>query len=277
MKFPNLRSPFGLLRAAQGYAPVAAPYHDSAASPLYPECSDKESQSDGDLEMIHSTHTRKITKLAVWKLLLLCLSCAGISSFLTALATKKVYLSKTRVPLMKSPIPEFPKEIRVFGWNSTYVEEPNEENNKAWDELLPGGRGFIFVEDGAKYGLEPGLESKWGEIYSVAMFHQMHCLGVMRQSYWRLIRGVLDRDDSLFAEAEEQIKTAHTGHCFDYFRQSIECSADMSLEWPRTEADGRRFQVDGRGIPHVCTSRAALKEYMDVYHFNGSRVTDIAA
>jgi len=36
------------------------------------------------------------------------------------------------------------------------------------------------------------------------------------------------------------------------------CSADMTLEWPRTEKDGRRFQVDGGNIPHVCASEVSL-------------------
>ena len=46
----------------------------------------------------------------------------------------------------------------------------------------------------------------------------------------------------------------HVGHCFDYLRQSIICSGDMSLEWPKVEPDGRRFEVDGWGIPHECKS-----------------------
>ncbi|KAI1396214.1 hypothetical protein F4819DRAFT_504680 [Hypoxylon fuscum] len=271
MKFFNLRSLQGLRVTAHGYSPVANPYHD-LTSPLYSPTSDKESQSDSNEETMQGTIKRKVRSVAVWKLLLLCVSCAGVSSLLTIFAMKKVSSGENHVPLMRSPIPEFPKEIRVFEWNSTFVEPPNEENNKAWDELLPGGRGFVFVEHGTEYGLEPGLQSTWGEIYSVAMFHQIHCLGVIRKTYWRLLLGILDNDDSIYAEASEQLKTAHTGHCFDYFRQSIECSADMSLEWPRTEADGRRFQVDGHGIPH-----AALKDYMAVHHFNGSRMTDIAA
>ena len=43
-------------------------------------------------------------------------------------------------------------------------------------------------------------------------------------------------------------------HCFDYIRQALMCHADLTVEWPRTEADGRRFAVDGWGIEHQCTS-----------------------
>lgn len=141
--------------------------------------------------------------------------------------------------------------------------------------IVQGGRGFVYVKDSASYDLEPGLQSKWGEIYSVAMFHQMHCLGVIRQNYWRLVRGVLDHDESLYHEAEVMIETSHTGHCFDYFRQSIECSADMALEWPRTEADGRRFQVDGEGIPHVCASKVNLNCPQNRYSYEPGLTTQL--
>ena len=167
------------------------------------------------------------------------------------------------------------------------------------------GRGYIFVPNGSAYGLEPGVQTDHGEIYSLAVYHQLHCLGLVRRNYWRLLEGALGGNFSAVAdEARHQQKNSHTGHCFDYFRQSFECAADMTLEWPRTEADGRRFQVDGTGIPHVCTSKVcqnspsycfffrsetilvaddvnavkrALDEYMELHHFNASKNHDIAA
>jgi hypothetical protein len=46
----------------------------------------------------------------------------------------------------------------------------------------------------------------------------------------------------------------HVYHCFDYIRQALMCAGDLTLEWPRTEKDGRRFAVDGWGISHQCKS-----------------------
>jgi hypothetical protein len=43
-------------------------------------------------------------------------------------------------------------------------------------------------------------------------------------------------------------------HCFDYLRQALQCAGDLALEWPRTEKDGRRYSVDGWGVPHLCKS-----------------------
>ncbi|UNI23113.1 hypothetical protein JDV02_008951 [Purpureocillium takamizusanense] len=180
-------------------------------------------------------------------------------------------------PLLKTPVPEFPKEIRMFELDMTYADPPTPENDKAWNDLLPFGRGYVFVDNAAEYGLEPGIETEYGEIYSVALYHQMHCLGLVRRNFWRLVDGILNNRPGVADEARAEIQNSHTGHCFDYFRQSFECSADMTLEWPRTETDGRRYQVDGGHIPHVCASRKALQDYMDYAHFNNSHNNDIAA
>lgn len=111
------------------------------------------------------------------------------------------------------------------------------------------------MEDGKSYGLEPGQSTKYGEIYSVSMYHQLHCLGLLRQNYWRVLDAIGANDHvALEAEYEKQTANAHTGHCFDYIRQGLQCAGDMTLEWPRTDADGRRFQVDGYGMSHVCKS-----------------------
>ena len=44
----------------------------------------------------------------------------------------------------------------------------------------------------------------------------------------------------------------HVYHCFDYIRQALMCNADLTVEWPRTEEDGRRVAVDGWGVEHQC-------------------------
>ncbi|CRG90843.1 hypothetical protein PISL3812_07889 [Talaromyces islandicus] len=139
-----------------------------------------------------------------------------------------------------------PKEIRYFERNQTFIDPPSPESDIAWNKLLPDGRGYIYVENGAKYGLQPGVQKESGEIYSVSMFHQIHGLGVIRRDYYKLAMGIqTDDPTAVKEEAERQLAYEHTGHCFDYLRQAFECSADMTLEWPRTEKDGRRFKTEG--------------------------------
>lgn len=99
-------------------------------------------------------------------------------------------------------------------------------------------------------------------IYSTALFHQMHCLGQIRKYTWDLLSSIEKKDT---VEQQRMVDMLvgldggdHLHHCFDYLRQSIQCSGDMSMEWPRTEPDGRRFAVDGWKIPHECKDWVGL-------------------
>lgn len=96
------------------------------------------------------------------------------------------------------------------------------------------------------------------------MFHQIHCLGVIRRDYYKLAMGIQTDDHFVIKEeAKRQLAHEHSGHCFDYLRQAFECSGDMTLEWPRTEKDGSRFQTDGTGIPHVCASKVRASFFLN--------------
>lgn len=145
----------------------------------------------------------------------------------------------------------------VFEKNNIYASPPSPESDAAWDALLPSGRGFVFVSDSPSYGLPPGESTPHGEIYSVALFHQLHCLGQLRKYHWMWVESAqANETGKLRKMAEEMVGDGgeHVRHCFDYLRQTVQCAGDMALEWPRTEADGRRFAVDGWGVAHECRS-----------------------
>jgi hypothetical protein len=118
------------------------------------------------------------------------------------------------------------------------------------------GRGFVFIDNWEDYDLPPGEKTEWGMIYSVAVFHQMHCLGQLRRFSWMFLDAITKNNTkeqlAIKEMFEKQNHASHLHHCFDYLRQTIACGGDMAMEWPRTEKDGRRFAVDGWGIPHEC-------------------------
>ena len=81
---------------------------------------------------------------------------------------------------------------------------------------------------------------------------------MLREAYYAMVQG---RNASIFAEegvSDKHLHEArqfHTAHCFDYLRQSIMCSADMTLEWAVKPAPGKpRVTVDGWGMTHQCRS-----------------------
>ncbi|KAF7366910.1 Hydrolase-4 domain-containing protein [Mycena sanguinolenta] len=77
--------------------------------------------------------------------------------------------------------------------------------------------------------------------FSVAMFHEMHCL--------RFIRVIVDgRYDE---ESQE-----HLQHCLNVLRQTILCSPDLTLE-PADVLD-RDFEVNRVGSTHVCSDWSVM-------------------
>jgi len=189
-----------------------------------------------------------------------------------------------------------PLERVVFNQSPLYSQRPNPTSDEAWNKLLPEGRGFVFVPDWKKYDYPPGEETEWGPIYSTAVFHQMHCLGQLRRFSWMFLDAIVKNDTAQQATIKnmfvEMDHMEHMNHCLDYLRQTIQCGGDMTMEWPRTEPDGRRFAVDGWGIPHECKSwvskshpvvvqlltftQEKIQEYMEKAHFTHSMNNQIA-
>jgi Mycotoxin biosynthesis protein UstYa len=155
----------------------------------------------------------------------------------------------------------------------------------------------VYIHDWEKYDLPPGQNTTWGMIYSVALFHQMHCLGQLRRFSYMFLDAIEKGDQKKMDEIKhmfiEMDHAEHMLHCFDYLRQTISCAGDMAMEWPRTEPNGDRFAVDGWDIPHECKDwvsfrldsgmrmivdmvQSQITDYMDKNHFEHSMVAEIA-
>lgn len=96
---------------------------------------------------------------------------------------------------------------------------PSSESDTAWDGLMPresslsglsgqfeynllcltplsAGGGFISVNDPVKYDLQPGIPTDGPDIYSVSMFHQLHCLVSKRSTKLSLLTDIDTAQDS---------------------------------------------------------------------------------
>ncbi|KAK5997736.1 Oxidase ustYa [Cladobotryum mycophilum] len=175
------------------------------------------------------------------------------------------------------PVPILRATKTVFQKDALMASESSPESDAAWDNLLPGksttpalpqassskltqdGRGFVLVKKPEKYNLGPGIPTEGGpDRYSISMFHQLHCLGMVRESYYAGTQGRkahVSSEDGLSNTQMEHSRRQHIGHCFDYLRQAIMCAGDMTLESAETSPDGKvRASVDGWGIEHKCKS-----------------------
>lgn len=65
----------------------------------------------------------------------------------------------------------------VFNNIPELSDVPSSKTQEYWDALVPIGHGFVNISNPKVYGLKPGISTEAGiDRYSVAMYHQLHCL-----------------------------------------------------------------------------------------------------
>lgn len=128
-------------------------------------------------------------------------------------------------------------------------EDITHEGDDAWDDLLTPNEGFLIktVND---------EKQEWG----ISMFHQLHCLGMMRMSYQSFLlkeravgfseHGGEDKAEWNTTRAGLTDKFGHILHCYDYLRQNIICAADGTIEQPQIIDD--RAVINGYWMTHKC-------------------------
>ena len=121
-------------------------------------------------------------------------------------------------------------------------------SDEDWDALLPRGDGFLYPQD-----VEPDAI-----LYGVSMFHQLHCVDMLRKIY------IYAKNGELAAHAKDEM---HTLHCLGYLRQGILCSADTTLEkLYRVERNSTKVPLmttDGMGFTHRCRDASPLKQFLE--------------
>ncbi|KAI0907267.1 hypothetical protein F4823DRAFT_28214 [Ustulina deusta] len=120
------------------------------------------------------------------------------------------------------------------------------EVDAAWDNITDRGAIGITKEQWEavnQYHDYPVLLDKdhgTGQyLASLDVFHQLHCVDLLRKS---LHREYYDQHEGSFAGAPEHIVQGHLEHCVETLRQTLMCHGDISLltyNW-----------VEGRSMPH---------------------------
>jgi hypothetical protein len=148
-----------------------------------------------------------------------------------------------------SPLPDFLLETMVYIQDPAYTDPPSETSDKLWMDLLGPTYGFITFDDPQEYDLPSGIINADGtQNYGISVFHQLHCVMLIRGQYFSMLDGKMNltayrmgSDPALSAEIQ------HVQHCYDYLRQTIMCSGDMTIEWPK---DPHSRDVNGELVPH---------------------------
>ncbi|KAF4629085.1 hypothetical protein G7Y89_g9065 [Cudoniella acicularis] len=134
--------------------------------------------------------------------------------------------------------------VHNYSWfteYSTVLDEDEDYVDKLWDEIIPG-HGIVAVnhEWAAQKGFPKSISLPSNDtkgIYVIDAYHQIHCLTIVRKTFYEVLR-----------KKRLTWPIEHSMHCFDNFRQYIQCTAGDTLlyTWGKnTTGDGqqRRCQV----------------------------------
>ncbi|KAI1084738.1 hypothetical protein F5B20DRAFT_219417 [Whalleya microplaca] len=155
--------------------------------------------------------------------------------------------------------PRFSQQITTFQRDESYA--PNntaefftDEVLQRWNDLMPKGMGFVWVNDTQKYHDLP-TPIMWPDktVFTTSATHQLHCLFAIVQTYSGMTSGHDIPDDHHW----------HMIHCFDYMRQAIMCSADMALEGLETTFPDHNGGSDGWDSKHVCKNWNDVISYLE--------------
>ncbi|EGX44190.1 hypothetical protein AOL_s00210g62 [Orbilia oligospora ATCC 24927] len=161
-----------------------------------------------------------------------------------------------RDTIKRTPVPRLPRKLYTFQGNSTLMHDKMFFNKTDtlhtlhnWIPLSSASRGYIVVKDAHRYDLPNPYtiavdRYKDGPGYMMTVFHQLHCLSYLVEHYQEGYDGV---------KLTEEV-AHHTAHCFNYIRQGLMCSADVTLE-------GKTDAGPGEGSEHECVDYDALLEW----------------
>ncbi|KAI0855149.1 hypothetical protein F4860DRAFT_497283 [Xylaria cubensis] len=140
------------------------------------------------------------------------------------------------------------------------LEDMTEAGDATWSTISSTKQGgFLWVRYNETY--------KTG--HGVSMFHALHCLSMIRDAI-KVSEGRpgahshCSKRGIRAAKSEEEM---HVGHCLSYIAQSLLCSADGTLEHPKTRLDDAgnvlRDDIDGEDVKHQCKRASYLREKIE--------------
>ncbi|KAL4954953.1 hypothetical protein BDW69DRAFT_183017 [Aspergillus filifer] len=146
------------------------------------------------------------------------------------------------------PLPRIAGEIIH---DSPFSKEPPQgpgagnTSEPIWDALIPNGLGYFRHQPSTDVS---GNSRSSSNIVIPTIFHQLHCLYLLRRAYYS------DSDQEERFDFNRN-RTVHVAHCFAYLAQTMVCSADSTLE-PAVDSEHGFL---GSGFQRRCWGFEALK------------------
>ncbi|KAF7903118.1 hypothetical protein EAE99_012144 [Botrytis elliptica] len=136
---------------------------------------------------------------------------------------------------------------KTFVYNQTYGEKPSNQTDAAWESLFPSQGGYFQ---------HPTLAPHRS---ALSVFHQLHCLNGLRNTYWLLLSAATTGPTILEDEIPMMASPPHIRHCIDLLRQSLMCQPDLAIE----EKDQEKGGVSGFGVEHKCKDWGQVTQWVE--------------
>ncbi|POS68810.1 hypothetical protein DHEL01_v212797 [Diaporthe helianthi] len=107
--------------------------------------------------------------------------------------------------------------------SNAFRGDPREELDASWDHLLSDEETLHKIGRTSAVALE---DNEGGYLAELAVFHQLHCLRMIRASY---NLDVYPYFQPLLAPKNGEVVPLHIDHCIDALRQALMCKPDLTL------------------------------------------------
>lgn len=116
------------------------------------------------------------------------------------------------VNIVRLPAPSSVRDNQIAFYDYDKFQSLSSDTNEIWDNILTPNGGYIYRtdEDGQRHG------------YGISMFHQLHCLQMIRLKLQELTFPYQANNDSGPRQSqahEHHMNEGHVLHCLDYLRQ----------------------------------------------------------
>ncbi|RKU41769.1 hypothetical protein DL546_003356 [Coniochaeta pulveracea] len=143
----------------------------------------------------------------------------------------------------------------------------------AWDVIANDiGDIMITEEERVKLGFSPKslkiqhpVTGQWGYRAGVEVFHQLHCLNLLRQAIYKDYYSKEEvGGDVAEADGQEDL-SGHVDHCIETLRLNLMCQSDIGVftfhDFPELADDGIEGDWPDFETQHVCRNFEAIRKW----------------
>ncbi|KAK0723110.1 hypothetical protein B0T26DRAFT_674722 [Lasiosphaeria miniovina] len=143
----------------------------------------------------------------------------------------------------------------------------------AWNVIANDiGDIMITEEERLKLGLSPDSlkiqdprTGKWGYRAGVEVFHQLHCLNLLRQAIYSDYYGQKELGGDVGNADGPEDLFGHVDHCIEAIRENLMCQSDVSVftfkTFPELADEGIEGEWPDFQINHMCRNFEAIRKW----------------